>query len=68
MHQNGAKTVPKWTKMDKIRKNQEKKIRKIDPRVQLRLEKLSFLVICRCRIGFFLKNLNFDPTVLAVKY
>jgi len=40
------KTVPKWTKIDKTGKNQEKKIRKNDPRVQLRLEKWSFFVIC----------------------
>lgn len=39
MFQNGAKTVPKWTKMQKIGKNQEKKIRKIDPRAQLSLKK-----------------------------
>ena len=39
MFQNGAKTVPKWTKMQKIGKNQEKKTPKFDPRAQLRLKK-----------------------------
>jgi hypothetical protein len=45
-----------------------KKNKKNDPRVQPSKKKWSFLVICRCHIGFFYKKNNFDPTVRVVIY
>ena len=46
----------------------EKKDQKFDPRVQPSYEKWSFFIKCGCRIGFFQKKPDFDPTVRAVKY
>lgn len=47
------KTVQNGAKNAKNGKKIRKKIKKNDPRAQLRCEKWSFLVICRCHIGFF---------------